>query len=220
MSRLRVFLAVTGLAFLGVLGFALPVLAHHGETNTINCQGATLTFAEFADKPGNTVHIDALVDDKIVNSTDFRFDGPKGTTTVAWNIVGDHVAHAVAHWDTNGEQGSFDTGPVRLSCQTFTTTVTTEHTNTVTTEHTNTVTVTTPPPPPVTVTVTTPAPPPVTVTTTVPKLITKTKLITRYKTKVKYRTVVKWRNKACHCPPGEILFMWHGKYRCGIPGSG
>jgi hypothetical protein len=175
--------------------------AHTGQ-GSISCEGVSLSFQSFPNKPNNTVAVRVSVDGHVHGDT-FTWNGPTGSVFFPLDLVGQHTVVAVVSWNTNGVTGSFTVGPTDLHCGQPK-----------------------PPPPPGTSTTSTTTPqPPETVTSTVTTTVqSPPTVIVKYRTRV----IVKWRTRwlrhvriirvhaKCSCPPGTILYHGH----CAVPGKG
>lgn len=194
MKRLAIGLATLLIAATGV-GSALAITRHTGHS-VVDCKGVTFSFTEFANLNNNQVSWKVLVDNVVSAQDTFTFNGSSGTKRVDLNLAGDHLIQAQASWNTNGHQGSFDSGVVRQVCntQTVTTSTTTPGTTSTVTTPTKTVTVTVqlPAPPAQTVTVTQPA-----VTLPAQTVTVSSPPTTVVKTVVKWRTKVVKKNCVC-----------------------
>lgn len=136
---------------------------HVGEFSLDCVSGGTLSFHDFPNHSGNTVNYTTNIDG-FTKSGQLIFNGPTGSVTISLNInSASHVVRVTASWNTNGEQGNFDSGAITKDCtkpcvpttvtimQTVTTTVpvtntvhdttTLRSTTTVTNEHNTTITV-------------------------------------------------------------------------------
>lgn len=122
---------------------AVPLVFGHTGQSTVTCTGITFSYLSFSDANNNTVTEKITEDGAVVYSKPFVFNGSSASHVDTLDLTGDHEVEATSSWNTNGAQGSYDSGLVHIVCTSVTTTKTITN-NLTTTVTTPSVTVTIP----------------------------------------------------------------------------
>jgi hypothetical protein len=100
---------------------AFAASLNHGHA-IISCNSVSYSFDAFPNKQNNTISLTVKEGSHVVTSSQFVFNGPSGSTTLAINLpAGSHTLEADSSWNTNGVKGSSQ-DRTTVSCGSTTTT--------------------------------------------------------------------------------------------------